>query len=376
MSNSTKVLEENLSSIKHLGFESALFIPAKNKFEFNKEENYEEFNEFSIDKIKSESSNNLELNEAQKRNSLSNLNIHSFISQDLLKKIEESSPMRSGEAQKFGFIDLKITPRDLFDKKLHFSSSNNFENQNSNSNFFQDTIKANISRDDLEKFNSSFMKNPFLFDKAYEESNHNDNFNNIINETERNFGKFNSLQFENLNSIKKNEINNKDLNEELIISKLLESLNIDSEAIYNETEQTNNEIASDKINQNSENNSKKGDDLRLNKNENLENKNKDYTNAGQNSSTFQQNININNNFNYNIGNGVPYLNYYYYLMSLNPYLLNANLIFKINYLQKLQNYLMTINKNNKAKSNNFQFGRAGWTCMFCNNFNYESKLIF
>jgi len=305
----------------------------------------------------------LESNEAQKRNCLGNLNIQSLISEDLMKKIEDCSPMKSAEAQKFKFIDLKISPRVLFNKS-EMRNSNNFQDENQNLNFFADNFKRNITREDLDKFNSYFMQNPFFSGKASDQEKENTEIVNFINEIENNFGKFDALK----------EENNKNINEELLLSKLLESLNINNESNLEESDVEGNvEMINQQIN---ESTGKKGSDFNSKNNENAKNIIGDYCNNGQNSNTFLQNININNKFNYDIGNCVPQLYYYNYLMSLNPYLSNASLIFKFNYFQKIKYYLLNFNKNNKCKSNNFQFGKPGWTCLYCNNFNYESKFFF
>jgi hypothetical protein len=362
MANSTKVMEENKNN-NHFGFESALFIPAKNKFSQSQAEKFEDSNEFFNCTNKIDSSNYLESNEAQKLNCLGNLNIQSLISEDLMKKIEDCSPMKSDEAQKFKFINLKISPRVLFNKS-EMVYSNNFQDENQSLNFFEDTFKGNITKKDLDKFNSYFIQNPFFSGKASDQEKQNNEIVNLINEIEHNFGKFDVLKEESI----------KNINEEILLSKLLESLNINNESnLEGNDVERNVEMINQQIN---ENTGEKGIDFNSKINENAKNIIGDYGNNGQNSNTFLQNININNKFNYDIGNSnsVSQLYYYNYLMSLNPYLLNASLIFKLNYLQKIQYYLLNF-KNNKCKSNNFQFGKPGWTCLYCNNFNYESKFF-
>lgn len=368
MSNSTKIIEENIDN-KNFGFESALFIPARDKFANSQEEKFEDFNELFTCKSKFESSNNLESNEAQKRNPLGKLNVHSLISEDLMKKIEDCSPMKSSEAQKFGFMDWKVSPKVLFHKPEAqcFNS-----NEGQNLNFSEDALHRNFTKENLEKFNSCFMQNPF-FAKAAEKTN-NSELANLINETEQNnFDKFDSIEFQ--NNIHNEE--NKNTNEELLFSKLLDSLKINNESNLEASDimisdlEGNHELSS-----NVNHTTKKRSDLNSNFNcANIIEKKifGDSDKNGQLSATLLQNININNNFNYNISNSLPYLYYYNYLMSLNPYLLNASLIFKLNYLQKFHNYLIEFNKNNKIKSTNYQFGKAGWTCLYCNNFNYESN---
>lgn len=383
MSNSTKVIEENINN-NHFGFESALFIPANKRFQNSQEERIEDFNDLFIYKSKFESSNNLESNEAQKRNAYGNLNFQSLISQDLMKKIEDCSPMKSAEAQKFSFMDLKVPPRVLFNKPIAAAQNLNNQQQNEKANnfnfFLEDAFQSNFTKENLQSFNSCFMQNPF-FAKATEESK-NPELANLIGETEMNasnYDKFDSFDFQNFNNnIHKDDNNNKNLNEELLFSKLLESLNVDNDS--NLEGGSDISISDLENNINFTNAAKKRSDINSNLNSNNENSEKknvgDSYNTGQNNSTLLQNININNNFNYNLGNSLSYASHYNYLMSLNPYLLNASMLFKLNYLQKLQNYLLSINKINTAKSSNYQFGKAGWTCLYCNNFNYESKFFF
>ncbi len=374
MNNSSKATEENIYN-NHYGFESALFIPATEKLENLQEEKFEDFNDLFISKSKFESSNNSELNEAQKRN----LNIQSLISLDLMKKIEDSSPMKSAEAQKFGFMDMKFSPRVLFNKSEIAQNFYPHQDEDSNSNnFLEDALQANFTQENMHQFNSCFMQNPFLTKPA--EESKNTEITQLIHETENNidYDKFDSSEFGEINKFH-NQESNKNINEEILFSKLLESLNFNNDSCLEKNDIINADLKSNSDLNMNFNNNKKVDELKFNNifnNKHSENDNFGYSdNNGQMSSNLLQNININNNFNYNIGNGLPYIYYQNYLMSLNPYLLNANLLFKLNYLQKLQNYLLSTKTNNKAQSSNYQFGKAGWTCLYCNNFNYESNIF-
>ncbi len=312
-----------------------------------------------------DSSNNPQLDKFQIKSHLNDADLNSFLSKDLLKKIEDDSPRTSEEVKISQFVKLNIPPTQLcmnFDvNDLNLKNFNEISNllfseekeQNKYNTFssFEKKVENlknlnNNSRDEVrELINDSYST---LFDN---------NLNIVIN------GKFEVGEEENIN-----------LNEELLFSKLIESLNSNSEKNCNQISNLEeiNLVCPENLKNNFNN-------KEINKEVKSEKGNLDNSKNGNDKeikSNIPNKININNNFKYHIINNFPFLNYYNHLLSLNPYVLNANLIYKINYLHKLQNLVMNEKKDYKLKSNNFQFGKSGWTCLYCNNFNYESKLHF
>lgn len=379
MSNNNKIIQGNQN--RHFGFHSSLFIPSLNEIENTKEENFDENNELLIFKNKIESSNNLKSNQAQIKSHMSNTNLKSLLSEDLIRRIDDCSPLNSAEVNKFNFIEFKIPSKALFLEEAQNLNSNDESNKFSNKIFESNN---NYSKEKLDKISSCFINNPFF--SINSEDYKNSQIANLINETEDDFKNLNYWEINNLN-IKKEE-ENKAFSEEILFSKLFESLHPNPEYGL----EGDDPIISDLQNKNfSQKNSHSENEINLKnfgelldstinneENQKFKHEEENFGNSENNSnlnSNLPKNININNNFNYNIINNFPYQYYYNYLVRINPYLVNAGFLFKLNYVFQLHNYFMNNKLSPKTKSSTFQYGKAGWTCMYCSNFNYESNLI-
>lgn len=365
------------------GFTSALFLNMPNSKEINLESSIEEKNSYDYVKLAFENSNSIENNEPQKSTQLNNLNICNFLSDDLLKKLEENSPMKNYENQKFFNFENK-------GKKLFYNNSDvQLENQEAkvlnDVNIKHEYNKENFYLKNMFGESSCFMSNPFYnngeieeeFCKESEEKNFDSdicdfkNFNfgqNQIfsnNDGDNNMKLLNDLEFdsfpneeesqENLIKIEKNNQEN--------VTYLKNDLNM------NKINGIKNNFFGEKIKNENDGKVNKNDDIKQNKTD--INNNNYYPNQQPN------NININNNFNYNIINNFPYQYYQKNFLGFNPFLRNPQLLYNIKNAQNLQNYYFAAAKNlqiqKNLKVNNYQFGKSGWTCVFCNNFNYESK---
>jgi len=378
MSNNNKIIEGKQKS--HFGFQSALFIPSPNEKENINEENFDEINELLNFKNKIESSNNLESNEAQIKSRMSNTNLKTLLSEDLIKRIEDCSPLNSAEVKKFNFIEFKIPAKTLFGEEVQNSNLNDESNKFSNKIF---ESKNNYSKEKFDKISSCFINNPFFSINSEEYKNSEQS--NLINETEDDLA---NLNYWNIKNVNIEEDEKKYISEEILFSKLFESLHLNSDTeikgedpIISDFENKN-FIKKNSHLENEINLINFGEllDSRINNEETqkLKHEEKILENSENNSnlnSNLPKNISINNNFNYNIINNFPYQYYYNYLVSINPYFANAAFLFKLNYFYKLNNYLMKNKLSPKTKSSNFQYGKAGWTCLYCSNFNYESNLI-
>ena len=138
-------------------------------------------------------------------------------------------------------------------------------------------------------------------------------------------------------------------------------------------ERSNNYIRKDTCNKSEQNNSNYDESSEKEENSSYEsnenNYSKDY-NYEQNKIYIQQNFNQGNNqqqLNYNYLNNNLYMNSIYTPRFNSMYMINNN-----NFSQMFSN-----NNNNKIKNNNQcyieMFGKKGWICFYCNNFNYENR---
>ena len=360
------------------GFKSALFLNIPNFKEINLESSIEEKNSYDYVKLAFENSNINENNEPQKSPQLNNLNICNFLSDDLLKKLEENSPMNNYENHKFFNFENK-------GKKLFYNNSDvqlenqeakvlkdvNIKHESNKENFY---IKNTFGKSSCFK-NSPFYNNAEIKEEEFSKESEEKKFDS-------NFCDFKNFNFGKNQIFSKNEEDN---------VKLLTGLEFDS--FPNEVESQENLIKIEKNNQENvtylknDFNTNKINGIKNNffedqiKNENdvKVNKNDDFNVIKSDTYPNQQpnNININNNFNYNIINNFPYQYYQKYFLGFNPFLRNPQILYNIKNAQNIQNYYLAAAKNlqiqKNLKVNNYQFGKSGWTCVYCNNFNYESK---
>ena len=212
------------------------------------------------------------------------------------------------------------------------------------------------------------------------------NFNQFFNDKYKNIENHEKLKTFDLDEINLNFYKN---NENKYYSPLMSYYNINSEYLiknyienYNEIniEKSNNYIRKDSFNSiekniiNYKNNiEEKQDSLNKISNNKIELTN-DYSqidnNEIYNQNYYYQGNNINqNNMTINFINNLNFLN-----PSPNPIFNSMNMINNNNFITMFNNNNNNNNNNNHNNQYNIEmYGKKGWICLFCNNFNYESR---
>ena len=287
---------------------------------------------------------------------LDNFNIAFFLPKELEEKIEEKEAV--------------CTEKELKCSKEEYNSNNITDIENKNVNEFNNHLN-NLIINDKSYLNMGMKENSLQ------------NINNLPNICDLNINIENKKKS---NEIEKN-VNNFSM-------KNIENINLEK---FNIPPQINNNLPFDFCNLNKLNNNYNLNNNLLNTEKNIfHQKNDNFTNGINN--TYNQikeqlnyipfnNKNINNfqQNNQNIIFGNQFLN--------NPLFLNGNnyinpinqINFNFNQFNTLNNNMTTFNYNNNnhdAKKRNKKyiddytiemFGRRGWICLKCNNFNYETR---
>ena len=212
------------------------------------------------------------------------------------------------------------------------------------------------------------------------------NFNQFFNNKYKNIEnqeKFEDLDFDAINRKFYQNNENKyynplmayyNINNEYLIKKYIDN--------YNEIniEKSNNYIRKDSFNQNEQNNTNYDEsieenqqilnEISFNKNELTNNYNQIGNNDIYNQNNFYQGNNNQQNITNNIFNNINFIN-----TLQKPNFNSMNMINNNNFLRIFNNNNnnMNRNNNNNNQKNIEMFGKKGWICVYCSNFNYEGR---
>lgn len=340
-------------------FHSRLFFPYKNFLSKHQDDSKDinNISNFNEKNLKHDKEGNLDTSQTRKTLTLSSSNLSNLISKDLIKTIEEQAPFDSSEIRMNNNLSFNLQNKEL----IHDQTNELFSEEEINHK------RINICNKDFQQIRyktcsdnkSNFQCNTYHENENQEPVLPNSKEEKYIDETLS----FNSNKFfigdENSKHLfKKEKEMNKKLLETLRINSfpeedVIESLNIAEYPVY----ENNPKIT---INQNKT--------IEENKISNIEESKKSYD--------LRHNLLLSGDVNTELIKSLQYQIYLQNIINLNPLLRNAQLLYYINCLQKNQISLLTknIQSHNPIKTNN-NFGKPGWTCIYCNNFNYQSKLL-
>lgn len=331
-------------------------------FTNNKEqENLEISQNFINTKYLKENFQNFASIELQNPIGISNPNTSDNITNDLLDKFDEDNSRSINEfptRAPFSFKIPKISSSQNENKKNLLEERITKENKMNDlyySGYSDETTKSTLYKD------SFFLNNPFNKEHEINETNLHkiDNFE----ETENNL--FTDKIFSPLENI----------NEDDFHWKLFESIKIN---YYSEGEELETFKKNLENNVFHEKNLIKIDErtnLKMNEYSEREEIKKDEPDL--NNPLYHHKINIDAKTNYEALNSLNHQLYLNNLMNLNPLLRSTQILSNLVYLENIKNLLINMPNQEQLpqRNTNFTHGRkSGWTCTFCNNFNYASKI--